>query len=44
MDKSGGLLDEARTNAEGQLTQIFNAAFEKDTYTLDFTYRDAGDE
>lgn len=44
MDKSGGLLDEARTNAEGQLTQIFNAAFEKDTYMLDFTYRDAGDE
>lgn len=44
MDKSGVLLDEARTNAEGQLTQIFNAAFEKDTYTLDFTYRDAGDE
>ena len=40
----GGLLDEARTNAESQLTQIFNAAFEKDTYTLDFTYRDAGDE
>ena len=38
---AGGLLDEAKTNAEGQLTQIFNAAFEKDTYTLDFTYRDA---
>jgi hypothetical protein len=41
---AGGLLDEAKTNAEGQLTQIFNAAFEKDTYTLDFTYRDAEGE
>lgn len=41
---AGGLLDEAKTNAEGQLTQIFNAAFEKDTYTLDFTYRDADGE
>ena len=41
---NGGLLDEAKTNAENQLTQIFNAAFEKDTYKLDFTYRDAEGE
>ena len=41
---AGGLLDEAKTNAESQLTQIFNAVFEKDTYRLDFTYRDAGSE
>jgi hypothetical protein len=40
----GGLLDEAKKNAESQLTKIFNAAFEKDAYKLDFTYRDAADE
>ena len=40
----GGLLDEAKENAESQLTKIFNAAFEKDAYKLDFTYRDAADE
>ena len=41
---AGGLLDEARTNAESQLTKIFSAAFGEDTYKLDFTYRDAADE
>ncbi|MDD6705122.1 MAG: DUF4230 domain-containing protein [Olsenella sp.] len=38
---NGGLLEEARTNAEKQITNLYNAAFGEDYYTINFIYRDA---
>lgn len=38
---NGGLLEEARTNAEKQITNLYNAAFGEDYYTISFIYRDA---
>ena len=37
----GGLLDDARTNAEKQIANLYNAAFGEDYYTINFIYRDA---
>lgn len=38
---AGGLLDDAKTNAEKEITNLYNAAFGKDYYTINFTYRNA---
>lgn len=38
---NGGLLEEARTNAEKQITNLYNAAFDEGKYTINFIYRDA---
>lgn len=37
----GGLLEEARANAEVEITQLFTAAFGEDAYTIDFIWLEA---
>lgn len=37
----GGVLNEAKTNAETQIKRVFDSAFGEDAYKLEFEYRDS---